>query len=220
MRIGDAGTLPGGHLPVHDCAIGGTDFGSSTLTSSERQKMAAGEWYCCLDGELDILRQKARDAVHLHNSLPPRQRGNIAPDLATLFAEAAADAFIEAPFHCSYGMNIRLGRRVYLNAGCVILDSAPVRIGDGTMLGPGVHIYCSEHHKDVALRRDGIEIARPVDIGDDVWIGGGAIILSGITIGNAAIIGAGAVVTRDVAAGTTVIGNPARQHRRAIEPGE
>lgn len=180
--------------------------------------MAAGEWYCCLDAELDALRQKARAAIHQHNSLPPLQRGNIAPDLAALFAEVAPDAFIEAPFHCSYGMNIHLGRRAYLNAGCTILDSAPVRIGDGAMLGPGVQIYCSEHHQDIALRRSGMEIARPVEIGNDVWIGGGAIILGGVTIGEGAIVGAGAVVTRNVAAGTTVVGNPARQHRRTIEP--
>jgi maltose O-acetyltransferase len=188
------------------------------LIDSERKKMAAGEWYCCLDAELDALRVLARDAVHAHNTLPPRQRGNIAPDLAALFAEVAAHAFIEAPFHCSYGMNIHLGRRVYLNAGCIILDSATVRIGDGSMLGPAVQIYCSEHHKDAALRQDGIEIARPVDIGESVWIGGGAIILGGVTIGRGAIIGAGAVVTRDVAAGATVIGNPARQRGQTTPP--
>jgi maltose O-acetyltransferase len=206
-------------LPVHDRAIAEAACGTSILVDSERKKMAAGEWYCCLDAELDALRQQAREAVHQHNSLPPRQRGNIAPDLAALFAEAAPDAFIEAPFHCSYGMNIYLGRRVYLNAGCTILDSASVRIGDGAMLGPGVQIYCSEHHQEVALRRSGMEIARPVEIGSDVWIGGGAIILGGVTIGSGAIIGAGAVVTRNVAAGTTAIGNPARQHHQAIEPG-
>ncbi|PWE53856.1 maltose acetyltransferase [Metarhizobium album] len=172
--------------------------------------MAAGEWYNCLDPELDALRWTARAAVHAHNNLLPSERGALAPALRTLLAEAADDCFVEAPFHCAYGLNIHLGRRVYLNAGCVILDSAKVRIGDGAMLGPSVHIYCADHHRDVALRKRGIERARPVEIGADAWIGGGAIILPGITIGAAAIVGAGAVVTRDVAAGATVAGNPAR----------
>ncbi|MBX4896227.1 sugar O-acetyltransferase [Rhizobium bangladeshense] len=180
------------------------------MTASEREKMAAGEWYCCLDGELDLLRGQARLAVHAHNTLPPDERGAVAPALKVLFAQAASDIFIEAPFHCSYGINITLGKRVYFNAGCTILDSGSVTIGDRTMFGPGVQIYCAEHHKDLALRSAGIEIARPVTIGSDVWIGGGAIILGGVTIGDGAIVGAGAVVTKNVPAGATVVGNPAR----------
>ncbi|MBP1887176.1 sugar O-acetyltransferase [Sinorhizobium mexicanum] len=180
------------------------------MTGSEREKMGAGAWYRCLDPELDELRARARRAIHQHNILPPDERGGLAPALRALFADVAADVFVEAPFHCSYGLNIRLGDRVYLNAGCTILDSAPVVIGSDTMLGPGVQIYCAEHHKDPALRREGLEIARPVTIGENVWIGGGAIILAGVTIGDGAIVGAGAVVTRDVAPGATVVGNPAR----------
>ncbi|NRP72067.1 Maltose O-acetyltransferase [Ensifer psoraleae] len=180
------------------------------VTQSEREKMAAGAWYCCVDPELDQLRNHARKAVHQHNSMLPDARGSMAPALRALFAGVAEDAFVEAPFHCAYGMNITLGARVYLNAGCTILDTAPVVIGSDTMLGPGVQIYCAEHHKDPALRRKGLEIARPVTIGENVWIGGGAIILAGVTIGDGAIVGAGAVVTRDVPAGATVVENPAR----------
>ncbi|MBB4480993.1 sugar O-acetyltransferase [Rhizobium etli] len=177
---------------------------------SEREKMAAGEWYCCLDDELDRLRQQARAAVHAHNTLPPDERGAAAPALRALFAQAAPDIFIEAPFHCSYGINIVLGERIYVNAGCTILDSGRVTIGDRSMFGPGVQIYCAEHHRDLPLRGAGIEIARPVTIGSDVWIGGGVIILGGVAIGDGAIVGAGAVVTKDVPAGATVVGNPAR----------
>jgi maltose O-acetyltransferase len=177
---------------------------------SEREKMAAGEWYCCLDDELDALRVAARRAVHQHNSMVPDARGAMAPLLRSLFGSVSKTAFIEAPFHCSYGFNISLGENTYLNAGCVILDSGPVTIGDGSMLGPGVQIYCADHHRDGAQRARGIEIAKPVTIGNNVWIGGGAIILPGIRIFDGAIIGAGSVVTKDVAAGRTVVGNPAR----------
>ncbi|MBD9374235.1 sugar O-acetyltransferase [Rhizobium sp. ARZ01] len=185
--------------------------------------MAACEWYCCRDPELDTLRWSARAAIHQHNTMDPADRGNLAPELRAILAYAAPDAFIEAPFHCAYGINISLAAGVYLNAGCTILDSGRVTIGAGTMLGPGVQIYCAEHHKDVELRRLGLEIARPVAIGADVWIGGGAIILGGVMIGDGAIIGAGAVVTRSVPAGATVVGNPARpigRHRPPAKRGE
>ncbi|MEP2530470.1 sugar O-acetyltransferase [Shimia sp.] len=176
---------------------------------TEQQKMAAGEWYTCLDDELEALRATARMAVHQHNTLPPDARGAIGPKLSQLLN--ATNAFIEAPFHCAYGVNIHLGDQVYLNAGCTILDCASVAIGDQCHLGPNVQIFCAEHHQDPVKRNvDGLEIARPVTIGKRVWIGGGAIILAGVTIGDGAVIGAGSVVTKDVAAGEVVVGNPAR----------
>lgn len=171
--------------------------------------MEAGDWYCCVDPELDALRARAADAVHEHNSLAPSQRGDIAPLLAGLI-HAGAGARIEAPFHCAYGYNLHLEGSVFINAGAVILDTAAVRIGDGSMLGPGVHIYCAQHHTDPVKRRAGLERAMPVTIGANVWIGGAAIILPGLTIGDNAIVGAGSVVTKDVPAGVTVVGNPAR----------
>ena len=177
---------------------------------SERQKMQAGEWYSCLDAELSQMQARARVAEHQHNTMPPDQRGSIGPLLRALMADVAESAWIEAPFHCPYGVNISLGDKVYLNAGCCILDTAPVTIGASTMLGPAVQIYCAEHHQDPVKRAAGLEIARPVTIGSRVWIGGGAIILAGVSIGDDAIVGAGSVVTRDVPAGATVVGNPAR----------
>lgn len=180
------------------------------MSKSEREKMASGGWYCCLDPELDALRMAAREAVYEHNMLPPKERGLIGPALRALLAAVADDAMIEAPFHCAYGVNITLGGGAYLNAGCTILDTAGVHIGMETMLGPRVQIYCAEHHKDPEKRKAGLEIAKPVQIGDNAWIGGGAIILGGVTIGDDAIVGAGAVVTKDVPPGATAIGNPAR----------
>jgi maltose O-acetyltransferase len=184
------------------------------MAGSERAKMAAGEWYTCLDDELEALRVIARDAVFEHNCLPPLQRGNLGPGLRALLGKAGEGARIEAPFHCAYGFNTFLGDGVFLNAGCTILDTASVRIGKGTLLGPNVQIYCAEHHKEAIGRRAGLEIARPVEIGANAWIGGSAVILSGVSMGEGAIVGAGAVVTRDVAANTTVVGNPARAVKR------
>ena len=178
--------------------------------STERERMAAGDWYSCLDDELEALRVRALEACHAHNHLPPADRRSLSAPLTDLFGGAGENCLVEVPFHASYGFNVFLGRDVYINTGCVILDSAPVRIGDGAMFGPGVHIYCATHHPDLDKRRAGIEHARPVTIGAHAWLGGGVIVLPGITIGDGATVGAGSVVTRDVAAGAKVAGNPAR----------
>ena len=114
------------------------------------------------------------------------------------------------PFHCDYGFNISLGAGVFLNFNCVILDVVEVTIGDKTQIGPGVQILTADHPRDAAGRASGLEFGRPIHIGRNVWIGGGAIILPGATIGDDALIGAGSVVTRNVPAGATAFGNPAR----------
>ena len=177
---------------------------------TERDKMQAGDWYTCHDPELLKMQARARAATHAHNVAHPEVRGAIGRELRALIRHVGNDAMIEAPFHCAYGVNISFGDAVYLNAGCVILDTAPVVIGARSMFGPHVQLYCPEHHQDRAKRSAGLERARPITVGQDVWLGGGAIVLSGVTIGDGAIVGAGSVVTRDVAAGAKVAGNPAR----------
>lgn len=183
------------------------------MQRTERQKMEAGEWYNCMDAELEGLRNLAQGALYEHNHLPPPERGDLGPRLRALLGGVGQAVRIEAPFHCAYGHNLFLGDAVYFNAGCVVLDTARVKIGAGTMLGPAVQIYCAEHARDRAERAAGLEIAKPVTIGKDVWIGGASVLLSGVTVGDGAIIGAGSVVTRNVAAGDTVFGNPARPAR-------
>ncbi|MEM8824413.1 MAG: sugar O-acetyltransferase, partial [Pseudomonadota bacterium] len=157
--------------------------------------MAAGQWYSCLDAELAAMRERAREACHAHRVMDPADRGAIAEPLADLFGSIGPGAFVEAPFHCSYGVNVVLGAGVYVNANCTLLDSARIEIGDRSMLGPGVQIYCADHHRDPIRRSEGIERARPVTIGCDVWVGGAAIVMPGVMVGDGAIIGAGAVVT-------------------------
>lgn len=126
------------------------------------------------------------------------------------FASVGEKALVRPPFFCDHGFNISLGAGAFLNYDCVVLDVEPVVIGEGTAIGPAVQILAADHPRDPALRRRGVRFGRPVTIGSNVWIGGGAIILPGVTIGDDAIVGAGSVVTRDVPAGATVVGNPAR----------
>ncbi len=122
----------------------------------------------------------------------------------------ATDARIVAPFHCDYGYNIRLGSNAYFNVGCVVLDVAAVTIGDNFLAGPGVHIYTATHPTGATERRRGLESGSPVTIGDDVWIGGRAVILPGVRIGSGAVIGAASVVTGDIPGGCFAAGNPCR----------
>ena len=171
--------------------------------------MLAGELYRP-DAELGAEQAAAKAWMVRYNAslaLPVSARHAL---LCERLGHVGKDAVIRPPFFCDYGTNIRLGEGVFLNFNCVILDVVEVSIGDRTQIGPAVQIYAADHPRDAATRRAGLEFGRPVRIGSDVWIGGGAIILPGITVGDGAVIGAGSVVTRDVGAGMTVMGNPAR----------
>jgi maltose O-acetyltransferase len=177
---------------------------------SEKEKMLAGQLYHAGDAELQADAAKAKAWMSRYNAsiaAPADERRRL---LRELLAAVGDGAVVRPPFFCDYGYNIRLGEGVFLNFNCVILDVVPVDIGAGTQIGPAVQIYAADHPRDPVVRRTGAEFGRPVSIGANVWIGGGAIILPGVTIGDDAVIGAGAVVTRDVANGTTMIGNPAR----------
>lgn len=178
------------------------------LLQTERDKMLAGETYTCLDAGLEADRQAAKRLLRRFNGAEgAAERRAILHELLGGIGEGSV---IEAPFHCAYGRNIHLGDHVFVNVLCTILDCAEVRIGDRVMLGPDVQLYTAAHHLQAASRIRGLEVARPITIGDEAWIGGGAIVLPGVTIGRRAVVGAGAVVTRDVPADTIVAGNPAR----------
>jgi len=178
---------------------------------SEKEKMVAGELYRPIDPELQADMAATAEWLALYNVALAKSAAERHRLLAGRLAEVGEDTDIRPPFYCDYGFNIRLGRGVFLNFNCVILDVVEVAIGNQTQIGPAVQIYCADHPRDASQRREGLEFGRPVRIGRDVWIGGGAIILPGVTIGDEAIIGAGSVVTRDVEGGATVAGNPARR---------
>jgi len=171
--------------------------------------MLAGELYRPGDPELAAERRRAQELMHAYNQ-------TIVGDptcvdlLRDLLGSGAETAGLRPPFQVDYGYNIYLGDSVFMNYGCVVLDICPVRIGDNTQIGPHAQILSADHPRAAETRDTGLEFGQPITIGRNVWIGGGAIILPGVTIGDDAVIGAGSVVTRDVAARATVAGNPAR----------
>lgn len=179
-------------------------------TKTEKQKMLSGETYRPGDPELAADAQRARAWMVRYNTTLAASADERRVLLRELLAHVGAGAVIRPPFFCDYGQHISVGDGVFLNFNCVILDVAPVSIGDLTQVGPGVQFLTADHPRDPELRRAGVESGRPITVGANVWIGGGVLILPGVTVGDDAIIGAGAVVTRDVPAGATVAGNPAR----------
>lgn len=184
--------------------------------ASEREKMLAGELYDPMDAELVAGRERARDLCQALNATREAEVDERRRILRELFGTGGDSVWMQPPFYCDYGSNIELGQRVFFNFNCVVLDVCRIRIGDFTLFGPAVQIYTPLHPLNAALRRKE-EYGKPIDIGSDVWVGGGAIILPGVTIGSRAVIGAGSVVTRDVPEGVFAAGNPCRVVREITE---
>ncbi|MDM5071732.1 sugar O-acetyltransferase [Aeromonas bestiarum] len=175
---------------------------------TEYQKMISSQPYNCMAPELDVLRRETARLYRRFNRSDEEEEQLAL--LQEIVGELAEGAFICPPLYCTYGRHISLGKDSYINMGATMLDNAPIRIGANVMIGPNVQIYTAAHALDADERIQGVETALPVTIEDRVWIGGGAILLPGVTIGREAIVGAGAVVTKDVPAGARVVGNPAR----------
>lgn len=177
--------------------------------STERRKMLRGERYDASDPELRADRIRARRLTQRYNRTAPEAATERHEILSELLGTVDETCGIEPTFHCDYGYNIRLGENFYANVDCVILDVCPVTIGRDCLVGPGVHIYTATHPLDPAERAGGLEYGKPVTVGDNVWIGGSAVLNPGVTVGDNAVIGSGAVVTEDVPEGVVVQGNPA-----------
>ncbi|EPF4174597.1 maltose O-acetyltransferase [Escherichia albertii] len=177
--------------------------------SSEKEKMIAGELYCSADETLSRDRLRARQLIHQYNHSSPEEQ-TLRQQILTDLLGQVMDAYIEPSFRCDYGYNIYLGKGFYANFDCVMLDVCPIRIGDNCMLAPGVHIYTATHPVDPVARNSGVELGKPVTIGNNVWIGGRAVINPGVIIGDNVFVASGAVVTKNIPDNVIVGGNPAR----------
>ena len=184
-------------------------WGRMRLMRSERDKMLAGELYDPYESDLVAARRRARDLCRALNATADAEAAARRTILTELFGAGGSEVLLEPPFYCDYGANISLGSRVFFNFNCVVLDVCPVRVGDFTLFGPAVQIYTAMHPLEAELRRTR-EFGKPVTIGSDVWVGGGAIICPGVTIGSRTVIGAGSVVTRDIPDEVFAAGNPCR----------
>ncbi len=178
--------------------------------------MLAGQLYDPLDDQLVADRARARDLCQALNATREAQRDERRRLLVELFGVGGDTVWMQPPFFCDYGSNIELGERVFFNFNCVVLDVCTVRIGSFTLFGPAVQIYTPMHPFNAEQRRQE-EFGKPVEIGSDVWVGGGAIILPGVRIGSRAVIGAGSVVTRDIPEQVFAAGNPCRVVREITE---
>src|SRR5713226_1776665 len=176
---------------------------------SEKEKMLAGELYDPLDAELVQARERARDLCQDLKATREKDQETRRRIVMELFGKGGESVWMQPPFFCDYGSNILLGGRVFFNFNCIVLDVCQVKIGDFTQFGPAVQIYTATHPLNAELRR-WQEYAKPIEIGSDVWVGGGAIICPGVKIGSKAVIGAGSVVTRDIPDGVVAAGNPCR----------
>lgn len=182
--------------------------------TNEKDKMLRGEMYDPLDPDLANERRRARELFQAFNQSPESATGQRRAILRQLLPHAPESIWIEPPFYCDYGSNIYAGERVFFNFDCVVLDVAPVHIGSKFMAGPKVQLYTATHPLEASARYSGRELAKPIQIGAEVWLGGGAIVCPDVSIGDRAVIGAGSVVTRDIPADVFAAGNPCRVVRR------
>ena len=187
------------------------------LTSDERsakERMLAGDLYRADDPELDADALRARRLEARFNDAAPDDDAERRAALVELLGALGPGTQIRPPFRCDYGSNLRIGARCFANFGLIALDVAPITIGDDVQIGPNVMLLTPTHPTDPELRRAGWEAAEPITIADNVWLGGGVIVLPGVSIGANTVVGAGAVVSRDLPANVVAVGNPARVVRR------
>jgi maltose O-acetyltransferase len=180
---------------------------------SEKEKMLLGIPYLAGDETLIKERRQAKRLLRQLNVTEYLVTKTAKSIIKELIPNLGKNCYIEPPFHCDYGYNIHCGDNVYFNVNCVVLDGAKVSIGNHVLFGPGVQIYTATHPTDAETRKT-LESAKPIQIGNDCWIGGGAIILPGITIGNNCVIGAGSVVTKNIPNDSMAVGNPAKVIRK------
>lgn len=172
--------------------------------------MLEGELYDPLDKELSEERVHTRLLIKQLNDSREDQVQERSQILKLLLPNSGQDTWLQPPFYCDYGYNIMLGEKVFFNFNCVVLDVMKVVIGSRTLIGPNVQIYTATHPLNYKERAAGVEFAKPVKIGEDVWIGGSAVICPGVSIGDRSVIGAGSIVTKDIPSDVFAAGNPCK----------
>ncbi len=177
---------------------------------TEKEKMISGKPYRAFGVELSSERQTAKEMIFEYNTLRPSEGFKQKEIIKKLIGQVGNDFYIEPPFRCDYGYNISIGQNFYSNYNCTILDCAKVTIGDNVMFAPNVSLFTAGHPIHFEARNAFIEYAFPINIGDNVWIGGGVIVNPGITIGNNVVIGSGSVVTKDIPSNCIAVGNPCK----------
>ncbi|MEM7591420.1 MAG: sugar O-acetyltransferase [Cyanobacteria bacterium P01_A01_bin.83] len=180
------------------------------MKKSERKKMLDGELYLATDKELTEMHFRAQKLLHGFNFSYPSDVSNRIWILRDLFGEIGDNFTVKPPFYCDYGCHIFAGDNLYINYDCTIIDCNIVHLGNNVLLAPKVQIYTAYHPTDPEVRLTGKELADPVTIGDNVWLGGGVIVCPGVTIGNNVTIGAGSVVTKNIPDNVVAAGNPCR----------
>jgi maltose O-acetyltransferase len=185
---------------------------------SMRERMLAGDPYIADDPEIAEAGALARDLMGAYNATSGRQEPLRRELLERLLGAIGEGSALRPPLYVDYGSNLRIGARCFANFGLVALDVAAITIGDDVQIGPNVQLLTPTHPVEAGPRRDKWESAEPITIGDNVWLGGGAIVLPGVTIGANTVVGAGAVVTTDLPADVVAVGNPARIVRSLAGP--
>lgn len=182
---------------------------------TEKDKCLRGELYDAnYDEALITERQACKMLCYEYNRLPPAEVEKRRSLLNKLLGKTGRNLLIEQPFYCDYGSNIEVGDDFYANVNCVILDGAKVRFGNHVFIAPNCGFYTAGHPLDVEQRNRGLEYARPITVGNNVWIGAQVCVLPGVTIGDGCVIGAGSVVTKDIPAHSLAVGNPCRVIRK------
>jgi len=177
---------------------------------TEKEKMIGGLPYNPLDKQLISERLEARRLLKEFNQVAEDKGKELMTLLKTLIPYQGKRCFVQPPFYCDYGYNLKLGKQVFFNFNCVVLDVCEIQIGDRTMIGPNVQMYTATHPLNAKERASGTEFGKPIKIGADVWIGGGAIINPNVTIGDRSVIGSGSVVTKNIPEDVFAAGNPCR----------
>ncbi|EAY03050.1 thiogalactoside transacetylase, putative [Trichomonas vaginalis G3] len=175
---------------------------------TEFEKMVSGEEYCAWDPDICRRRNKAHSLCNKINKCDVEDEAEKVKLVAELFENDDPTLYVEQPFHCDYGTNIKVGKNVYFNFNATILDGGYVTIGSDTKFGPNCSLYTACHPTEPNARRAKVEFTKPITIGENCWFGGNCTVIPGVTIGNNVVIGAGSVVVYDLPDNVVAVGNP------------